>query len=262
MTANYHTHTKRCLHAIGEDREYVERAIAEGIKILGFSDHAPMPYKNYESYYKMTCDELPEYISSVSSLREEFKDKIKIHIGLETEYYPSLWEESLLLWKRYPIEYLILGQHFDGEETDELPDRSPKGSPDVKRLTRYVDLLIKGINSGRISCVAHPDLLNYTGSDMNVYYDEMGRLIDAAIKRKIPLEYNLLGMAERRCYPRREFLEEVARRGAEVIIGCDAHEPERMANKGELKMAYRELEKLGVNVVETMPLIDPFIGIR
>ena len=41
MLANYHTHTKRCNHALGEDREYVEAAIKAGLKVLGFSDHCP-----------------------------------------------------------------------------------------------------------------------------------------------------------------------------------------------------------------------------
>ena len=46
MIANYHTHTWRCMHAEGTEREYVERAIEGGLKILGFSDHTPMPYAN------------------------------------------------------------------------------------------------------------------------------------------------------------------------------------------------------------------------
>lgn len=41
MKANYHTHTFRCKHADGEDKEYVEAAIKAGIKTLGFSDHCP-----------------------------------------------------------------------------------------------------------------------------------------------------------------------------------------------------------------------------
>ena len=36
MRYNLHTHTKRCNHAQGEDREYVEAAIKAGIKTLGF----------------------------------------------------------------------------------------------------------------------------------------------------------------------------------------------------------------------------------
>ena len=41
MIANYHTHTWRCRHADGTEREYVETAIEAGFKILGFSDHTP-----------------------------------------------------------------------------------------------------------------------------------------------------------------------------------------------------------------------------
>ena len=262
MIANYHTHTKRCMHATGEDREYVERAIAEGIKILGFSDHGPMPYENYRSYYKMTLDQLPEYISSVHSLREEFADKIKIHVGLEVEYYPTLWERSLRIWREHPIEYLLLGQHFIGEETDERPDPAPRGSSDSKRITAYVDRVITGIETGRITYVAHPDIFNYTGADMNLYFDEMTRLIEAIKAKGMPLEYNLLGMNDGRSYPRREFFEEAAKRGASVILGCDAHDPERVGSQAEIKRAYRELERLGLSVVETVDLVDPFFGIE
>ena len=43
----------------GNDEEYVKKAIAENVKILGFSDHAPnAPRKDgYESYYKMSPEE-------------------------------------------------------------------------------------------------------------------------------------------------------------------------------------------------------------
>ena len=66
-------------------------------------------------------------------------------------------------------------------------------------------------------------------------------------------------MVCRRSYPRREFFEEAKRRGAKVIIGCDAHEPNRVADKGELKEAYRTLSALGLEVVEDIELIDPFV---
>ena len=54
MKANYHTHTTRCQHAFGEDREYVEEAIRAGLRILGFSDHCPWIYKSdYVSNIRM-----------------------------------------------------------------------------------------------------------------------------------------------------------------------------------------------------------------
>ena len=44
MEANYHTHTWRCRHASGTERDYIENAIDHGIRILGFSDHTPYPF--------------------------------------------------------------------------------------------------------------------------------------------------------------------------------------------------------------------------
>ena len=41
LRTNFHTHTTRCNHAVGEDRQYVEEAIKGGLKVLGFSDHSP-----------------------------------------------------------------------------------------------------------------------------------------------------------------------------------------------------------------------------
>ena len=67
MKHNYHTHTFRCNHASGSDREYVETAIQNGMKTLGFSDHAPylFPFNDYYSFYRMKVDEIEEYAQSV-----------------------------------------------------------------------------------------------------------------------------------------------------------------------------------------------------
>lgn len=84
MYANYHTHTVRCGHATGSEREYIENAIKAGIKILGFSDHAPMPFDgDYVSGIRMPCSLAGEYISTIRALAEEYKSDIKIYAGYE-----------------------------------------------------------------------------------------------------------------------------------------------------------------------------------
>ena len=68
MKVSLHTHTIRCKHAFGNDEEYVKAAIAEGLNILGFADHAPMRYKGgFVSTYKMLPTEIDGYFSSHSS---------------------------------------------------------------------------------------------------------------------------------------------------------------------------------------------------
>ena len=80
MLYNYHTHTKRCNHAVGTEHEYVESAIACGMKILGISDHAPYLFEDtdYYSYFRMQVDELHDYVETVRSLQKEYEKDINI----------------------------------------------------------------------------------------------------------------------------------------------------------------------------------------
>ena len=74
MIANYHTHTWRCRHADGTEREYVERAIEGGLKILGFSDHSPYPFPDgYDSGMRMRLDQVEGYVDTVLALKRILK---------------------------------------------------------------------------------------------------------------------------------------------------------------------------------------------
>ena len=96
MLANYHTHTVRCGHAVDSERKYIEHAIEQGFEILGFSDHVPQPYpEDFASTIRMSMEELPGYFETLVVLREEYRDRIDIRIGLEVEYYPSLFNELM-----------------------------------------------------------------------------------------------------------------------------------------------------------------------
>ena len=95
MLANYHTHTFRCRHAVGQDREYVETAVARGLQVLGFSDHVPMVFADgHESNFRVPVGQLEDYVNSVLSLRDEFKADIDVRLGFEMEYYPDTFEDT------------------------------------------------------------------------------------------------------------------------------------------------------------------------
>lgn len=78
MIANYHTHTWRCRHADGTEREYVERAIEGGLKILGFSDHSPYPFPDgYDSGMRMRLDQVEGYVDTVLALKKSMTKILK-----------------------------------------------------------------------------------------------------------------------------------------------------------------------------------------
>lgn len=259
MIKNYHTHTFLCGHAEGTMREYVETAIGAGTKILGFSDHVPMikfPRKGlrrYKSDFRVPLRQLPFYIESLLKLREEYASDIKILIGFEAEYYPEMFKPMLELLSAYPYDYLIQGQHFLENEYDDRK-RTADPSDDSARLKRYVDQVIEGMKTGVFSYLAHPDVFNFTGND-DVFKAEMSRICKASNELNIPLEYNLLGHRDHRHYPSEKFFRIVGEYGCPVILGCDAHEPEALANLKQEDEALAILKKCGVtNITDEIKL--------
>lgn len=235
MHTNYHTHTARCHHAAGEEREYIENAIAGGIQTLGFADHAPMPFGGgYHSGFRMGCHQLEEYVTTLRGLQREYQDQIRILIGFETEYYPAVFEDFLNLTQPYELDYLILGQHaLDNEENAHF---TAAGTDDPALLKKYVDQVTQGLATGKFLYLAHPDVMRFTG-DADIYDQEMTRLCRFCKEREIPVEINLLGMMDNRFYPTDAFWRIAAREGNSAIIGCDAHQPSVLSN--------RELHKQG-----------------
>lgn len=241
--ANYHTHTPRCMHAEGTEREYIEAALAAGIDVLGFSDHVPQPYEDMVSKIRMSMEELPGYIDTLVKLREEYRDRIQIKIGFEVEYVEPLFEKLMGILAQYPVDYLILGQHF--VDCERPANYAGRPSDDPWRLKKYVDQVLAGLETGRFSYLAHPDLIRFTGDD-GIYEKEMTRLCAGCKKLGIPLEINRLGVYEGRHYPRKEFWEIAAQTGNEVIIGYDAHQPTALTDEETYQRCVRLARELGI----------------
>ena len=245
MIANYHTHTWRCNHAFGIERQYIEKAIEAGLQVLGFSDHTPYPYPGgFVSRDKMLPSQLEDYVDTVLRLRDEYREDIEIRLGLETEYYPALWEDLLRLIEPYPIEYMLLGQHYIDNEYDN-PVYASRPTENEDRLHRYCSQCMEALETGRFLYLAHPDLLNFTGSD-RFYEQEMTALCRFCRERDIPVEVNMLGVRETRNYPRRLFWQIAAREGCKVVYGSDAHHPDHVCSPEVIARADRLLEACGI----------------
>lgn len=252
MIANYHTHTWRCNHATGTEQEYVENGIKAGLKILGFSDHSPYIFPGaYYSNFRMKLAMLDGYVQIVLALRKAYAGQIEIPLGLELEYYPELFPNLLPVLRDYPLDYLLLGQHFVGNEFD--APYSGQTTYDDSELVQYVDQSIDAMQTGLFTYFAHPDLLNYCG-DRQRYRAEMRRLCLEAKSCGIPLEYNLLGLAGGRNYPNSDFWELAAEEDCQVVLGRDAHSPKALLDAQTESEALKALQSLGIHLIDTVPL--------
>ncbi len=255
MLANYHTHTTRCQHAWGEDKAYVEHAIAAGMQVLGFSDHCPWIFPDaYVSHTRMLPSQLDDYFSSIEMLKQEYKRDITIYVGFESEYIPELMEQQNRLLADYPVDYMILGEHFTGNESVSPYTGFPTKSE--KDLIKYIDTIISGMETGKYSYVAHPDLLDFQGNAA-VYDKHFLRLCRYLKDRDIPVEINLLGVIEGRHYTSERFLRLAQQTGNSAIIGCDAHTPDRLSNPEYVHTCEKLAEKFGLPLVDYLPGLGP-----
>ena len=254
MKANYHTHTSLCGHASGEIEDYIKFGIENGLEILGFTDHVPYLYPNgyVSSGIRMKIEQADYYINSLLHFKEKYKDKIKILIGFEVEYYPELFSSMLEYIKKYPIDYLICGQHFLDNEYD-TKIRTIAETENKFHLTNYIDTLCTAIDTGLFAYLAHPDLMNYRG-DGDFYIKEYTRLCKYAKLHNIPLEINILGLKTKRNYPNDLFWEIASGEGNDVIIACDAHNPESVANPEEVKLGYEYAKKFNIKPIEYLEI--------
>ncbi len=255
MKTNYHTHTHRCRHAEPGERGYVEAALREGFRILGFADHVPQPfYGDYYSHMRMRPEATADYVNTLAALKYEYRGEIDIHIGFEAEYYPDYFDALLELLEPTAYEYLILGQHFLGNEMGER--YTGNGSDSERELDRYVTQCARALHTGAFSAYAHPDIFRYDGSEP-VYRTAMRALCREAKACRVPLEFNLLGFGTGRHYPNRAFWEEAAAVGNKVILGWDAHAAGWFAQPELEVRAKAYLAELGMTPVECLTLVRP-----
>lgn len=254
MKTNYHTHTYRCGHAIGHEEEYIKKAIESGYKIMGFAEHTPH-LEGGRVDMRMRMDDLLTYSQSIRSLKEKYADQITIYVGLECEYFEEMLDTYRKWLDEKVVDYLIFGNHYDkfygfyfGNTRNELV------------LKKYIDLAIKGLETGLFKYLAHPDLF------MRGYptFDDkcVALSTELCLKAKeldIPLEYNLGGLRyqkrlrDREYYPHDKFFEIAAKVGNKVIIGGDFHAPDEIIDDyyDEVK---EKLINMGCNVIETLEI--------
>lgn len=252
MFANYHTHTPRCHHATGAEEEYVRCAVDAGMQILGFSDHTPYPFADgFRSSFRMDIHELADYTAKVLALRKQYAAQIAIGLGVEAEFYPKYFREMVSILQDHGMEYMILGQHFLYNETENIGSGGP--TADSKLLEQYCNQTIDAMHTGLFSCFAHPDLMCFVGEDA-IYRQQIRRLCKAAKECGIPLELNLLGLYLGRSYPDRRFWEIAAEENCSVILGCDAHRPDFLLDTKLQQQGLALLESLGLQPLQTLNL--------
>lgn len=258
--ANYHTHTKRCGHATGEDEDYVLEALGQGYRYLGFSDHAMYPGFS-EPYKRGEYELFDDYVKSINKLKEKYSSRIKIHLGIEAESFPCYYPFFEELLKNGILEYMILGNHMAIDDNRNVIARF-SSITSASQLYLYKDLAIKAISSGMFKIFAHPDYFMMNIDNFNSDCKKVTKeIIECCMAYDVPLEVNIagirngerqIGRIKRWFYPTDSFFELVGKYQAKCIFGSDAHSPDQISDTSANFAAVEFAKKHHLNMIEKL----------
>ncbi len=257
MITNFHTHTYRCNHATGTEEDYVKAAINSGVKILGFSDHAPFPDRDFG--LRMKYNELGDYINELERLKKEYSGEIKIIKGLEIEYHPQYLSYYRELLESRGLDYLVLGEHTYTISKNKIRNIFLAKSTDD--YVDYAKAVCEAMETGIFAFVAHPDVMFINDNFWDNNCEKACKMIiDCAEKNDIILEFNANGLrrgkqqyldGRRYPYPHEIFWDMVKQKNIRAIVNSDNHIPEQVNDK-YVQLGREIIKELGIELVETI----------
>lgn len=242
-----HCHTPLCKHAFGEPDEYAAVALARGFKGITFTCHCPLPH-GVSASVRMAPDQFDDYVDMIAATRAAFAGRLDVRLGLESDFYPGVepWLESL--HARVPLSHVLGSVHYQVSDY-----RKIFFTGDVKLYQElYYEHLALSAESGLFDTLAHPDLIkNESPADWD--FERMRPFIESALDRiaatGVAMELNTSGVQKAlpEMNPSPAQLDLMCERGIPVVIGADAHVPERVGD-GYIA-ALRLLENAGYQEV-------------
>ncbi len=234
IKTNFHTHTTFC---DGRDtpEEMVLAAIEKGFSSLGFSGHA---YFVLDAAFTMDNEQQKPYRKEILRLKEKYKDKIDIFLGIEQDS----WSPPL----EYKYDYVIASVHNVLKDGVYCPvDNTLKIMKDNLDLyfggdmdafaedyfaeaMRLFDKIPEGDVIGHIDLVTkYDEQLSYNRTPR--YFAMAKQAIEHLAKYGKPFEINTgaMGRGYRTApYPAPELLSVIRRAGGSIMINSDCHNKE------------------------------------
>lgn len=242
-----HCHTPLCKHARGLPSEYATVAEERGLRGIIFTDHCPLP-DGISAAVRMSPDEFEQYLQMIELVRQDFRGRLDVRVGLESDYYPGLepWLEKL--HARAPLHYVLGSVH---PFLSEYRERYFTGNWFAYQQL-YFEHIAQAAETGLFDSLAHPDLVKNerpTEWSFNRIQPSIERALDRIAKTGIAMELNTSGVnkALPEINPSMAMLRLMHERRIPVVIGADAHRPERVAD-GYLE-ALRTLKSVGYTEV-------------
>lgn len=240
----------------------IEAAIEKGFASLGFSGHS---YTPFDTSYCMSANGTLEYIDEIKRLREKYRDKIRIYLGLEADYFAESIDFGAYDFIVGSVHYLKIGSGYipvdhSGENQTETVNKFFGGSFD-KYCEAYYSLVADIVNKTHCDIIGHFDLITkFNENDCLFsttspgYVNAWKKAADALLPFNKPFEINTGAIARKKRtapYPSLEIARYISENGGGLVYSSDCH------NACFIDCFYNGSMSLfgGMNIVDFEPLI-------
>jgi histidinol-phosphatase (PHP family) len=237
-----HTHHNRCGHAEGNIEDYIKAAIQNDLQVIGISDHTPFFYSEEDQLYPgiaMPKSGFPNYIEEVQSLKEKYKGKIQVLLGVESDFFPKHINVYRQILNKYPFDYIIGSVHYVQDISIFKKGRweGLTSEQQVQVKEDYYHIIEQSVHSNLFQIIAHMDAMKgFYPAFSAIETDVVENTLKIIGEQDLAIEVNTSGNTKD-CggwYPADDILERALFYNVKITFGSDAHVPERVGDEWEL----------------------------
>ena len=253
IKSDCHMHT--CFSADSEATvtSMLDAAVEKGLEGVCITDHMDLDFPETPDFPANAFQfDLDEYFGQLNRLKEQYKGKLDLRIGVEIGLQKHLGEAYHRLTEAYPFDFVIGSVHLVGGQ-DPYYRKIFEGRTDEEVYRMAFREILENVEAVKdFDALGHLDYVVRYGIHQAAEYSyrKFSDEIDAVLKKLIAegkgLEMNLAGIKYGLGFPNPhpDVLKRYRELGGEIItIGADAHEPAHVAY--ELEKATEILRECG-----------------
>lgn len=240
VISNFHTHT---VYSDGKDtpEDIILEAIRLGCSEIGFSDHS---YTDFDTSYCISRKNTAEYKREIRRLKEKYKGKIKIYLGIEQDYYSTEPTDG--------YDYIIGSVHYVKKDGVYIPvDESAKRQIDAVNtlyggdfyafVADYYKIVADVYEKTKCDIIGHFDLITkfnedgalFDTSDIR-YKDSSSSALEKLLNTPALFEINTGAISRgyrKTPYPEDFILDRIAKSKKPFVLSSDSHKKETLLFK-------------------------------
>lgn len=262
---DYHIHTTFSKDAVMDPEEGLITAINRGLKEIAITDHGEFNVWRPGNVFEDDIFDIDEYMSKIGQLKEKYKDKITVKIGLEVGLQREEKEAIDEFVNKNNFDFVIGSSHTINK-IDLYFKKLYEGQDKKKAYEQYfgeVLEIVKVFDSynvyGHLDLVTRYALGQYddvalTNTEMEIVRD----ILKEIINKGKGIEVNTSGFRYglNALNPSVDILKLYRKLGGEVItVGSDAHSKEHVGHM--VPETYDLLRNLGYKYITTFEKMVP-----